>query len=245
MHSCVSSPNKLSYKSYVEFIETIKLNLSKITFLTQNTNQTKLVENKFGSKAYIKQIGMFTGEIDITEKEEKPFREFQFDFLYHNTLGEAKGILYFLELANLLPHRTFVIPYLKSYTEYTLASKIDNNNIYFIDCSWENGLKELILKSKITITPSLWSAPIEGALIKSMFYANTVAVVPGELSFSSEITDNTCIKLSQTVVDAAEVLENAIKNDVSLNNKSKKWIKVFINENIYSISSFIANKDLK
>ncbi len=238
-HNCKSSPNNVSFDDYKLLNNSIIENINKITFLTQNTNQTKLLLTKYGKNAQVEQIGMNTGEISVDENVVTP-DYFEYDFLYHNTLNHAKGINYFVNLAQLMPDYTFVIPYPKAVVEKLCNAKLDNVNLLFVPCSWETGLRELILKSRITIVPSLWSAPIEGSLLKSMFYANAVAVVKSEYSFSSEIPENLYIQLSENLQSTVLSLESFMKDYISQHFKAKEWVISFLNQNTISIRNFIA-----
>ena len=49
--------------------------------------------------------------------------------------------------------------------------------------------------AKIVINPSLWSAPVEGALLKSIKYNGCIAIVPIDFSFKKEIPSDTVIHL--------------------------------------------------
>jgi hypothetical protein len=79
--------------------------------------------------------------------------------------------------------------------------------------TWDNGLAELVSQVPFVLVPSLWSAPVESALVKSIAKARAVAVVDNSSSFSSEIPDNIVMPLPQDPKTAASKLSNAIKSD--------------------------------
>ena len=221
-NDCKPFPNYYSHQEYIRFIEYITLKKEKITFLTQNKNQTLLLKKMFGNNVSTIQLGMNTGEIE-KNKDNDVNINFVYDFLYHNTLSYAKGLSYFISLCNSLPEYKFVIPYSKHDVE-SLVGKLGLSNLSFIPCTWNNGLLELINKTRITIVPSLWSAPVEGALLKSLYYSNAVAILRSNFSFADEIPADICIKLSDDFETNKSMLIDSIKNNTSLHDKSSRWV---------------------
>ena len=60
----------------------------------------------------------------------------------------------------------------------------------------------------IVFVPSLWSASIEGALIKSLNYANLVVTVKTEMGYESEISGvSTHLRVSSDVSTAASEIK--------------------------------------
>lgn len=236
IHNCLVFPNYYSHNQYLLFINNLESNLDKIVFLTQNDSQAQLLRRKFGNKVIFRKTGMFTGEFDINTL---PKRQdlFEFDFIYHNTLSEAKGLKYFAGLCQHLPNKKFVIPYNRIQVEEVIG-KIECSNIIFLPCTWDSGLLNLVLKTRIVIVPSLWSAPIEGSLLKSLYYGNTVALIPQEFSFNSELPLDIFLTLPNDIGLAALTLSAAINMNVSLNEKAVNWLNCFINFNIDLLHSF-------
>lgn len=238
-NNCKSFPIKMSAYQYVDFIEFLSSNLDKITFLTQNQNQSKLLRMKFSSKLRLIEIGMNTNEIDFNEP--KKDIEIKNSVLYHGTLNYSKGLNYFIDLAKNTSSYDFIIPYAKNATVNYLGFSNFPSNLKFIDCSWDTGLKELCIESKLTIVPSLWSAPIEGALVKSLYYSPNVACVSIANSFANEIPNDCIIKLSADIVKASAILKTCMMNENNLNEKALKWVVDLYNKNELSHSEFIKN----
>ena len=65
----------------------------------------------------------------------------------------------------------------------------------------------------MTVVPSLWSAPIEGALVKSIAISRATAVVDNPSAFAAELPDNLILKLPNAPVRAAAALEKALASD--------------------------------
>lgn len=153
-------------------------------------------------------------------------------------LKKLKGVLYFLELANKLPDLKFLMPYDKK----EIAHSVDHlKNVDFISMSWETGLKEAITNTKIVINPSLWSAPVEGALLKSLNHNGCVAIVPIDFSFQKEIPSDTIIHLHSSIEKSASILTKVINsnNQIELyKKKSKEWLLNYQEETNSNFNTF-------
>lgn len=200
----------------------IKENLNEIHFLTQNDNQTLLLKEKYGVNVSVTKLGML---IDLEDsKDELSGHCKSYDIVFHNTNILAKGVSYFLELADKLPNLKFLMPYDKK----EIAHPVHHlKNVDFISMSWETGLKEAIANAKIVINPSLWSAPVEGALLKSIKYNGCIAIVPIDFSFQKEIPSDTVIHLHSSINKSASILTKIISSNHKIETykkKSKEWL---------------------
>ena len=101
--------------------------------------------------------------------------------------------------------------------------------------SWENGLKETCIESKLVFCPSLWAAPIESALIKSIIFSENCGVVKVDYSFSDEIDDNIIHKFDIENDKSNNVLlKKIMRNEILTNKKNKaKWLEKYLAENIF------------
>ena len=114
-----------------------------------------------------------------------------FDVVYHGSSNAAKGLYFVLELACLTPELTFLIPDSASNVLH-MTSNSPPPNVSFIEMTWETGLRESVSLARLVLNPSMWSAPIEGALIVHL----TITMLP--LSFLSMVTKPKC-PLSATI----------------------------------------------
>ncbi|MDI1307712.1 MAG: hypothetical protein PSX42_23090, partial [bacterium] len=213
----------------------------KIEFLTQNENQTTLIKQHFGSNTNVRLTGMDTGELSVVPSYSSNDIIPRIDFLFHNTLHKEKGILYFIELAKYLPQFSFCIPYSKNYTSKTLTIDLFSSNIIFIPCTWETGLYDLVKSAKIIICPSLWSAPVEGSFLKSLYFNGCVAVLKTSYSFVSEIPSSALIELSENIAASVQTLSRILSDDIAINNykkNSNNWIENFQKINIELLNEF-------
>ncbi|WP_147374074.1 glycosyltransferase [Flagellimonas lutimaris] len=182
--------------------------------------------------------------IDLEEKKEvtEPDAEQQYDFLYHNTLSGAKGLNFFLDVAKVLKEYRFVVPYSKSEVRKVIPDLEDLKNVKFLSLTWESGLSLILESCKVVINPSLWSSPVEGALLKSIHHNGCVAVVPSEYSFSAELPSDVLIKLSTSPAEAAQMLKEVLEKEGMTNSyriKSKSWLDIYMKKVESSLQSFI------
>jgi hypothetical protein len=219
-------------EEYYNFQTIIGENLDTICFLTQNDNQTLLLKEKFGDSINAFVLGMLINFEDNCL--DKNVEVSSYDFVYHNTNLDAKGIFYFLGLAELMPSLRFLMPYDKSEVS-SLKDFNSLNNFYLISMSWETGLKSAINNTKIVINPSLWSSPVEGALLKSIKFNGCVAILPIDFSFQKEIPVDTVIHLSFDLVTAKELLMKVL-NSENLQNLYKFNSAIWLNEYERSVS---------
>jgi hypothetical protein len=232
-----------SDKDYENFQQVVSSNLDSICFLTQNHNHSLLLKKKFGETIDIIELGML---IDLDEESffNHKNRNLEYDFVFHNTNLEAKGVLYFIELAKQMPKYRFLIPFSKSDIHYKKNEINYIDNLEFISMTWETGLKEAIRKCKIVINPSLWSSPVEGALLKSIKNNGCVAVVPVDYSFQKEIPSDTVIHLEDNISESVKVLNNVIQSHALITTyklNSSKWLGNYTKSTARNFDDFIQN----
>ncbi|WP_406656573.1 hypothetical protein V7O62_12035 [Methanolobus sp. ZRKC2] len=246
LNNCKPFPEKYKLSTNVHFLKMLQKSSSKITFLVQNYSQGDLVKKHFGEKTRVLKIGMFASDFIENSKNLKNKREidekYNFDFVYHGAVSEAKGLLYTLNIASKLNQFSFLIP-----APYEKCKKIIDvqsfenglENVTFLDMRWETGLKEYITNSKVILCPSLWSASIEGAVIKSFIFNGVVALVPAKYSFANDLPESIYCKLDDNSLDrAAEKLKELIENEVYRNcvqTNAQNWIYSFLDDNKHII----------
>lgn len=243
-HECDFFPVKYKQSEYDIFLKTISENINNIHFLVQNKNQEQMIVKKFGTNTKITKVGMLI-HFEDDEKAVIKKAEKSYDFLYHNTLSFSKGLLYFIKVAELMPNNSFIIPYAKESVEKAINAQINITNIDFLNINWNSGLKEILINCKVVLNPSLWSAPVEGALLKSINYNGCVAVIPTDLSFQEELPNEVVQKLSLNI-DESVILLNKLINSSSLRDnlktESKQWLLNYVSDVNESFNKFIINE---
>ena len=208
-------PFHRNYKKFknIEYLNLLKDHSHKIIFYSQNNLQKLLLKKHFGNNINVKVVGMNIGKLKKTETTISS-KAFSYDIVFHAYSHKAKGLLYTIKLAKLLPNQSFLIPDTKE--NVLKATEIKNNlpaNITFKKMNWDSGLKEMVISAGLVINPSIWSAPIEAALLKSAAFNQNVATVASSYGYEKEIKSiKNHIRLSTDISIAAEQIKKFFKN---------------------------------
>jgi len=98
--------------------------------------------------------------------------------------------------------------------------------------TWETGLAKEVKKAKLVLVPSLWSAPIEGALLKSIIFGRSVAVVDEPTAFASRLPDELVLRLPSDVGQAADKLIESVESGWRPEAELRReWISEFYKQN--------------
>lgn len=183
-----------------------KVKTGKIRLLAQNERHAELMRAHFGQQAVIRIVGLWT--VDMAEFDCHPAAEAQadsaYDVVFHAEPKDAKGFLWAIQLATACPELRFLFP-------CNLPEHLEcPANCQFSPLTWELGLKGVIRHSPLTLAPSLWSAPIEGALVKSILNAPRVGVVAVATAYSSELPPTLVTQFDRNPVIAAGQLRERL-----------------------------------
>lgn len=235
-NSCKPFPRNQSsaYKFISKLIELS--NQGKVSFITQSKSQNDLVYKQYGSEVTTGIAGLWGSDWNhVIGKKfyNSPSADNLFDIVYHGPNIAAKGVNWAIELADLMPEYSFLFPF--------KPSGINNftDNCFFQEMSWNSGLQDAVSASKMTLIPSLWSAPIEGALIKSIAYSKLVAVVLGDSKFIDEIPEGAILKLSQNVSFAAAQVRDMLDPNDKFTLNGVEYYSEFKNRNYNLIDNII------
>lgn len=230
---CADKCKKDAYRTTTTSLRKLYSYKDNIEFFVQNENQLRLVHMHFGSvKSRI--VGVYTSDM-FDECETKLNNYDTYDVVYHAATSEPKGIIYTLLLAKALPEKRFLVPgALSSKLKRTCAKfGLRTQQLQNVDCAdlnWENGLCSILRKAKLVMCPSIWSAPIEGALIKSMIFNGNVAVVNTAYSFAQELPDGVVLKLPSDVKKAAGIIRSKLDACGQDIHNSRFWARDYLSK---------------
>lgn len=237
--ACQPFPVKVKKDENIAFLEEFERLSSKLIFLAQNSSQAQLVCARFGADTQTRIVGLDTGEIEGVKCSGLEVADIlmpSYDLVFHGAPQLAKGIRYFVELAESLGEFSAFIPSTREQCEAALERKIEVANITFKECTWETGLKCAIQRGRLVVNPSLWSAPIEGALQKSIHFAKRVAVVESEFGYEREFAQSDYfIRLPRDIQVASDLIRQyfsgagfgSVEKEKNKSVTSKKYINVF------------------
>lgn len=241
-NKCKPFPVKYRLNENINFLNKLMALSKDIKFIVQTSSHAELVKRHFGNEVKVYNVGVFSDDFMDTINKHRNIKEtnskFYVDFVYHGAAIEAKGLLYVINIASKLKQHSFLIPAPYDLCKKILGNKLeekDAKNILFEGIRWESGLKEYVISSKVILCPSLWSAPIEAALIKSFIFNGVVASVPSKYSFVSDLPKNIYCKLNNSDLnETINVLMELIDNNKlksNLRRESQKWVNAYLNEN--------------
>lgn len=178
--------------------------------LVQNERQAELIQSHCGGRATTRVVGLWTSDLDpapvqrsrLTQRAERS------TIVFHGASIAAKGALWAIEVARQAPHLEFLFPF--KARQLNLASGETPPNVRFEPLTWETGLADRVADAEVVLVPSLWSATMEGALLKSVISARAVAVVEEPTAFSSELPAGLILRLSGDPCQAAKQLAAAV-----------------------------------
>lgn len=216
--SCSPFPKIRPTKSAINKIKKLKLISQDMFFLAQNYQQLVLLKKTFGNGVSGEVVGMNTGEFCHQSMTSKGC---EYDIVYHGGDNEAKGIIFVLELAKHLKQYSFFLPVSLKLSGFKLS------NVYFKECTWSSGLKEITQNAKLILCPSIWSSPIEGALLKSIAYNGNVAVYDNNYGFQNDIDSKVLLRLNSNIQLSSEIVDEFIKSGYDNSFYAKKWLRSY------------------
>lgn len=203
-----------------------------IKLLAQNEKQAMLAAKHFELKQLPKVVGLWSKDwVGFLEAPDelpnlKP-KNYTWDIVFHGHLLDSKGVGWLIEVAKYCPTLNFLFPFSRP----SLYASIPKN-CEFQSCSWEDGLKDIVMNSRYVAVPSLWSAPIEGSLIKSIVYARGVIVANNETAFCGELPEGLIFTASSNPKIAAEQIGALCESDwIAPSQIRNSWVEKFCFEN--------------
>jgi len=214
----------------------------RVRILVQNRTQATLARRHFGDRAIIQIVGLWAKDwddlkhLDLFSNHTTGYETF--DVVFHGPAIPAKGAMWAVELAQYCPELKFLFPFSDRVLGFSDVARPENCT--FCSLTWETGLREAVQASRFVLVPSLWSAPIEGALVKSIALGNAVAVLDEPTAFSSELSEDLVLKLPADVCVAGKTLTAAIEHGWAPDAEKKSaWIRSFVEANECLLSQLI------
>lgn len=234
LSQCMPFPVNYPRSKNIEYLKKLKIVSKEVFFLAQNEKQKELLQMHFGNDIHCAVVGLDTGEVvqQPVGLEPTQSNDTSYDLVFHGAVHLAKGVGYFIELANLLPEYSCFLPSSRRVVEHALGKEITTKNIVFDECTWETGLKNAVKSAKLVINPSLWSSPIEGALLKSISFNGNVAVVETQYGFSREVASGcNILMLPLNTAMAAQKIRQFLEEGADISKNTKTWLNNFLLNN--------------
>lgn len=224
--SCSPEPIPYGKETNIAALKELQKLSDRISFFCQNKQQKKLLKAHYGESVSTTIVGMKTDEfnddfslVQLTQK---------YDIVFHGSPHPAKGIEYALQLALELPEMKFLLPCSHAVLSQYFPGLCPPPNVSLQDLNWSSGLGAYAARARMVLCPSLWSAPIESALLKSLYYNGSVAVVDSEYSFQKEIPDELILRLTPDPSEAGRAIRKFLMYEGDRRQKAREWVKQFL-----------------
>lgn len=160
----------------------------RLRLLAQCDSQARLLRAHFGPAATIRVVPLSVPDVEVpTSASARPTRARPLA-VFHGTCYPAKGVARVVSLAHRLPEWDFLVPSAaEDFVRHFGPTEGLPPNLIFRRQSWDSGLAESVAAADLVLCPSNWSAPIEGAVLKSLATNGLVGLFPHETSFASEV----------------------------------------------------------
>lgn len=197
-------------------------NLHKIEFLCQTIGQRNLLLRRY-PQAMSRIIGLMTSDVreEIRKKTgrqskriDDPIgldRDLNDCLVFHGTAHPAKGFTALLHDSQFHSQK-ILFPFARGEVADIVGEMgVDLPKVWiFQPMTWTTGLREACSRALAVLCVSRWSAPIEGALIKSMCVSQNVIVWGTEFSYHSEIPEKVVWRLeSKPLCDILAAIEQS------------------------------------
>jgi hypothetical protein len=175
----------------------------KLKLIAQCKAHADLLQRHFGLKDDVVIVPLDVPDISIPAIPAIRTKRGRSLAVYHGACNHAKGIAHVISLARLMPDWDFLIP--ASMHEFNKDfGHLDHYpaNLIFKQMSWASGLSDYVRSADIVLCPSSWSAPIEGAVLKSLAHNGLVGLYIHETSFAAEIPEKAKVSIDPHDLDA-------------------------------------------
>lgn len=186
----------------------------KLRLMAQCNSHARLLRAHFGANAVIKVVPLFVPDLEILSQQHSRLKNTRPLVVFHGTCQPAKGITHVIALARLMPDWDFLVPSSpREYLNYYDTLEGLPNNLIFRQMNWSSGLSKCIVDADFVICPSMWTATVEGAILKSLAHNGMVILYPSQDSFASEVPASARIEfnpsnLSQTAAQMYAIFQN-------------------------------------
>jgi hypothetical protein len=160
----------------------------RLRLIAQCESQARLLRDHFGPEAIVRVVPLSVPDVELPATPPvRPLRA-RPAVVFHGACNPAKGAAHVVALARLMPDWDFLVPSdVKEYVHHFGPAEGLPPNLTFRRMSWADGLADAVAQADLVLCPSSWSAPVEGAVLKSLSHNGLVGVFTYPTAFSSEV----------------------------------------------------------
>lgn len=200
----------------------------RLRLMAQCESHARLLRAHFGPGAVIKVVPLSVP--DITAPASAPTRPVRSRPLavFHGSCQPAKGIVHVIALAKEMSDWDFLVPSdPKEYRQHFGDLEGLPANLQFQRLSWVEGLADAVGSADVVLCPSIWSATVEGAVLKSLAHNGLVMLLPHESAFASELPVEARLALNPADLAGTAERLRAVHADSGMAQRMRAQARVF------------------
>lgn len=167
------------------FVEWVRS--GRIRLLAQCVAQAGLLRRYYGEQTPVPVVPLLVPDLAPGPVRPRPARV-RPQVVFHGSPNIAKGIHVVRRLAGLMPECDFIVPASPRELARHGGSAVGwPVNVSFLRMTWQDGLAEAVAAADLVLCPSVWSAPVEGAVLKSLSHNGLVGLIPDPTAFAADL----------------------------------------------------------
>ena len=216
----------------------------RLRLMAQCDSHAALLRTHFGPGAVVKVVPLSVPDIATPPAEPpRPVRARPLG-VFHGSCQPAKGVAHVAALAREMPDWDFLVPSDRGEYVHHLGSTDGlPGNLQFRRLSWNEGLAGAVASADAVLCPSIWSATVEGALLKSLAHNGLVMVLPHPSSFASELPPEARLAFDPADVRGSAERLRAVHADPALSGAMRAAARAFMKDYARRCRSMLAGID--
>jgi glycosyltransferase involved in cell wall biosynthesis len=203
----------------------------RLRLMAQCESHARLLRTHFGPGAVVKVVPLSVPDIAVPSSTlVRPVRARPLA-VFHGSCQPAKGIVHVIALAKEMPDWDFLVPSdPKEYLQHFGSMTDLPANLHFRRLSWSEGLAEAVATADLVLCPSIWSATVEGAVLKSLAHNGLVMVTTHDSSFGSELPADARLALDPADLRGTAGRLRAVQADPALAESMRAAARAYAEE---------------
>ncbi|MFZ9747064.1 MAG: hypothetical protein ACO3G4_10580 [Opitutaceae bacterium] len=189
----------------------------RLRLMAQCESHARLLRAHFGEGAIVRVVPLSVPDIAapatpvLRPSRPRPLA------VFHGSCQPAKGVAHVIALAREMPDWDFLVPSdPKEYRQHFGTMEGLPGNLQFRRLSWSEDLADAVATADLVLCPSIWSATVEGAVLKSLAHNGLVMLLPHESSFASELPADARLSLDPADLAGTAARLRAVQADPAL-----------------------------
>jgi hypothetical protein len=203
----------------------------RLRLMAQCESHACLLRSHFGPGAVVKVVPLSVPDIAVPSDASPRQARARPLGVFHGSCQPAKGVAHVIALAREMPDWDFLVPSdPKEYVQHFGSMADLPANLQFRRLSWSEGLAEMVAAADLVLCPSIWSATVEGAVLKSLAHNGLLMVTTHDSSFGSELPVDARLALDPADLPGTAARLRAVQADPALVEAMRAAARVYAQE---------------